>query len=347
MATGPETPGRLKDLIEGLRRGKGRRPDLDEAANAADESAEENDVDVQTESPNSDGAHEADEELQDLEKQLKDLRLERKKAHLRQQIEQEKDSLRTLQASAMNSGMLSLKTGPTMVPSQVSPNTGEPISSVDTSKEQKVLQILSFIWPEPVEQFQTFTLGGDVEFRIGKKKTLDKVTIEEWGYANIKIMQELVKQKRLTDINGYLNYTADVYRLAARNVWYSVLLYDKEYRQKQADELFEWGTYRQDLREFQLVSKRDNPTSRAFAEASKVAIKGRNPRQITDDRRKGPFLPDGREICRSFNYNSCYRADCKMMHNCAICFSSAHSALNGHNQPMTRPKNQEVPQNRD
>jgi hypothetical protein len=46
-------------------------------------------------------------------------------------------------------------------------------------------------------------------------------------------------------------------------VWYSVLLYDKEYRDMQADEKFEWGTYRQDLRDFQLVSKRDNPTARA------------------------------------------------------------------------------------
>ena len=159
-------------------------------------------------------------------------------------------------------------------------------------------------------------------------------------------MQELVKQKRLKNIDGYLNYTADIYRLAARNVWYSVLLYDKEYRQKQTDESFEWGTYRQDLRDFQLVSKRENPTMRAFSEASVGVSKGRgrNSRSTTEERRKGPFLPDGREICRSFNYNSCFRTDCKMMHNCAICFSSAHSALNGHGQPMTKPKNQDVPQ---
>ena len=44
--------------------------------------------------------------------------------------------------------------------------------------------------------------------------------------------------------------------------------YDKEYRDMQADEKFEWGTYRQDLRDFQLVSKRDNPTARAINEAS-------------------------------------------------------------------------------
>ena len=54
MTTGDDTPGKLKYLIEVLRRGKGRRPDLDDGANAADESAEENDVDVQPDCPKSD-----------------------------------------------------------------------------------------------------------------------------------------------------------------------------------------------------------------------------------------------------------------------------------------------------
>jgi hypothetical protein len=54
--------------------------------------------------------------------------------------------------------------------------------------------MLFFIWPELVEQFQSVTIGGQVEFRVGKQKTLNKVTIEEWGYANIKILQELIKQ---------------------------------------------------------------------------------------------------------------------------------------------------------
>ena len=87
----------------------------------------------------------------------------------------------------------------------------------------------------------------------------------------------------------------------------------------------------------------------AFSEASVGTSMGkeRNFRPPTDQRRKGPFQPDGREICRSFNYNSCFRVDCRMMHNCAICFSSAPSALNGHSghsQPMTKPKNLDVPQ---
>ena len=42
-------------------------------------------------------------------------------------------------------------------------------------------------------------------------------------------------QKRLNNVNAYLNYTADIFRLVSKNVWYSVLLYDKGYHEKQAD----------------------------------------------------------------------------------------------------------------
>ena len=78
-------------------------------------------------------------------------------------------------------------------------------------------------------------------FELGKR-TLDKITIEEWGFADMHIMQELLKQKTLVNVNAYLNYTADIFRLASKYVWYSVLLYDKEYRDMQADKKFEWGT---------------------------------------------------------------------------------------------------------
>ena len=168
----------------------------------------------------------------------------------------------------------------------------------------------------------------------------------------MRIMQELLKQNILANVNAYINYTADIFRLASKYVWYSVLLYDKEYRDMQADEKFEWGTYRQDLRDFQLVSKRDNPTARAINEAS-GATKACGKLSVNNDRRRGPFLPDGREICRSFNNNLCYRQDCKMMHHYAICMSSTHSALSGHGhnvvtKAIAKPaKNMYAPQNSD
>ncbi|VDI16285.1 Hypothetical predicted protein [Mytilus galloprovincialis] len=228
---------KLRDIIESLRCGKHKILDSNESDDDFQESFEELDQENGgTANPKLDTAHVNSEmEISELEKQLKEVQVESKKAHLRQQIEKEKESLRTIQMSA-----LTLPEGLQPSSLQQLSATGEPKNFSQPNKEQSALQILSSIWPEPVEQFQTFILGGEVEFCVGKKKTLDKVTIEEWGYANIRIMQELLKQKRLSNIQSYLNYTADIYRLAARNVWYSVLLYNKEYRQKQAYELFEW-----------------------------------------------------------------------------------------------------------
>jgi hypothetical protein len=82
----------------------------------------------------------------------------------------------------------------TSVGQQRSIFTGEPVHTFQSNTDYKALQMLFFIWPELVEQFQSVTIGGQVEFRVGKQKTLNKVTIEEWGYANIKILQELIKQ---------------------------------------------------------------------------------------------------------------------------------------------------------
>jgi hypothetical protein len=75
---------------------------------------------------------------------------------------------------------------------------------------------MSFIFSPLLVPSQTISLAGDIEFRVGKKKTLDKITIEEWGFANMRIMQELLKQNILANVNAYINYTADIFRLASK-----------------------------------------------------------------------------------------------------------------------------------
>ncbi|VDI13265.1 Hypothetical predicted protein [Mytilus galloprovincialis] len=177
MAEGHDAE-KLRDIIESLRGGKQKKLDSKESDDDFQESFEELDQENGgTANPNLDTAHiNSEMETSELEKQLKELQVESKKAHLRQQNEKEKESLRTIHRSA-----LTLPEGLQPSSLQQTSATGEPINFSQPNKEQSALQILSFIWPEPVEQFQTFTLGGEVEFRVGKKKTLDKVTIEEWG----------------------------------------------------------------------------------------------------------------------------------------------------------------------
>ncbi|ESP03071.1 hypothetical protein LOTGIDRAFT_157032 [Lottia gigantea] len=209
----------------------------------------------------------------------------------------------------------------------------------DAQKHAKALQIMDFLWVDSIPQYSSYSFGTDsgIELRVTKRKTLDRVSIEEWGYANNHILLELLKQNQLDTAGfiSYIRYTNLSPCLQVRMVFGP--FFDKEYREHQAMENFEWSTRRQDIREFQLILKRDNPTIRAFQDANTIndrqnkTYRGGATRYMGNqsDRRKGPFLSDGREICRNFNNDNCNRVDGKMAHNCALCMSSSHSAV-GH-----------------
>ena len=85
------------------------------------------------------------------------------------------------------------------------------------------------------------------DLRRGKRKKSDVNEYEDEFQDSFEQLSEKGEDENPTSeaatahINSYLNYTADNYRLAARNVWDSVLLYDKEYRRKQSDESFRMG----------------------------------------------------------------------------------------------------------
>ncbi|OWF37875.1 hypothetical protein KP79_PYT05561 [Mizuhopecten yessoensis] len=114
-------------------------------------------------------------------------------------------------------------------------------------------------------------MGDYVEFRIGKQKALDKVTIEQWGYANIRIMNKLFQDGTLSNSVDYFNYSATIFRLASKYVWLSVLLYDRKFRELQVTEGFQWGTHHQDLMDLNLILKADSPTNKTIQEAKSYA----------------------------------------------------------------------------
>ncbi|CAG2242009.1 unnamed protein product [Mytilus edulis] len=192
------------------------------------------------------------EEINALENELKRLKTEKRKVELKRKIEEEKDNLKNLQLLPI-----------------VQPSAAAAYPSVPNHNTCRGYGILG-----------------------RQKENLDKLSLEEWCYANIRILQELLKRNTVLNVNTYPNYTADIFRLASKYVWYSVLLYDKEYRDMQAEEKFTWGTYRQDLRDFQLVSKRENPTTRAMNDATRPHGK----QSANNDHRRDPFLPDSRKI---------------------------------------------------
>lgn len=69
---------------------------------------------------------------------------------------------------------------------------------------------------------------------VGEKKlSLGDVTIEQWGYASLQILFEMINDGTCTlkQSLDYVRYTQSVFRLAANYMWPSVLLYDREYRE--------------------------------------------------------------------------------------------------------------------
>ncbi|OWF55084.1 hypothetical protein KP79_PYT17067 [Mizuhopecten yessoensis] len=173
--------------------------------------------------------------------------------------------------------------------------------------------------------------------------TFGDVTIEQYGYASIQILQDMIKTGDITqDAHAdYLSYSQSVFRLAANNVWHSVLLYDMEYRDRQVQENFRSGSFLPNLREFNLIQKPDSVTAKAMTEIRDTSS-GARP-GYSAEKGKGPLLPDGRTIRRRFNTGECARMDCRMSHHCALCYSNNHNAKqhSGFNvSPGGRPNGQ-------
>ncbi len=276
-------------------------------------------------------------ECEKLCRDLEALQLERQRIELENQIADEKVKIRDLQLGHVafargNSGPRGLDNNGNARPATTPGNRDRFTLSLDTATElgEKTtsLKIVDFVWEECGTEELEIEICKDAKLNIGKRKSkLTDITMEQWGYANTKIMVELLKsgQLRPTDWEAYLKYSADIFRLASRYSWKSVLTYDKEYRDRQATDHFQWGSYFQELQDFQLVPKAlQNLASYSKSQQPRIDTVG--------PRRKGPFTPAGREICRNFNRDICVRRDCKLAHVCSTCFQghseSRHGSMN-------------------
>ena len=176
--------------------------------------------------------------------------------------------------------------------------------------------------------------GAQLVLRQARVKPLaEQVSLAQYLSANARIMARLILEGRLRteDILDYLEYTADIGDYAQVCDIPSVMLYDQEYRKKQARKGAKWGTADIHLSTFYLQKKRGrhdaSPTS---VTPTPRAVKP--PRQV--DRR-------GVEICRSYNAWGCNRDQCRYSHVCSLCKDphpkSSHLAGNSTLTPGERP----------
>lgn len=71
------------------------------------------------------------------------------------------------------------------------------------------------------------------------------IRMEEWVAANCRLMNNLLQTGALPrqDVEFYLAHTVNVMEYAERYSWESVLDFDYQYRELQAEHSFPWGTY--------------------------------------------------------------------------------------------------------
>jgi len=165
------------------------------------------------------------------------------------------------------------------------------------------LKIVDYVPTSSFVAEEEVTIGAGVTLKLGARIKLEKVSPGMWMVANIRILRALMKAPHF-DVSQYLKYTEMVGELACRFAWQSVLLFDEEYRQRQAAGDFEWGT---DAPHLSTVILRDR--------AAPLAAPRRQ-----DGPQRRPVTNTGREICIQYNKGGCtYGQRCRFEHCCSIC----------------------------
>lgn len=91
----------------------------------------------------------------------------------------------------------------------------------------------------------------------------DGISMDVWGAANMRLLHFMINTGRIdtTKIAFYLAYTAHIFDLAERYLWSSIMQFDKQYRELQAEYSFPWGTFAAQLEMKTLVLKQANAAS--------------------------------------------------------------------------------------
>lgn len=95
-------------------------------------------------------------------------------------------------------------------------------------------------------QFVVSQKGGDSQLVIATDDDhpYSGLTIEEWSAANCRVMAHLLQTGQLAtaDIEFYLAYTVQIYEFSQRYQWEGLMDFDYQYRERQAQYNFFWGT---------------------------------------------------------------------------------------------------------
>jgi hypothetical protein len=174
-----------------------------------------------------------------------------------------------------------------------------------TAGNNKTKSVVDYIPRSATVHEDEIDLGNGVMFRVkgGSKPKLETITPAQWTVANSRILAEFIKdgQRETQYTLDYLSYTAKIGELATRYTWSSVILFDDEYRQRQAEFGFRWGS--------------DSPHSSALLLRERDSGKKQQPRRGKQATTK--------DVPYCYNYNNgktCqFGGECRFRHCCEVC----------------------------
>lgn len=195
--------------------------------------------------------------------------------------------------------------------SGVCDNASARLSSADTTKGKPRL-VHQYIWTDPAQLYlqednETATIKtSSIHVRYTKKldtREFYKLSIEQWNYGSNEILKVMMGSVKLdqTSINGFIEYQKSINSFFRKYIGVSVLLYDQEYRELQHKDCFQWGCVKQRLQDFQLIPKQYKTTTQILQGNVSQSRQGTKRDNISRPRQRGPYAPDGLEICRKFN----------------------------------------------
>ena len=148
------------------------------------------------------------------------------------------------------------------------------------------------------------------------RPAVEQVSLGQWISANARIMSKLITDGKLStqqQVLEYLQYTADFGDYSQTCELPSLMVYDQEYRRKQAITDRAWGADDVHLCTFYL-HRRQRPEQRT-QQTSKFRHTRKHPRILDNN---------GIEICRNFNISACFKDNCIYSHACLICKDKSH-----------------------
>ena len=194
-------------------------------------------------------------------------------------------------------------------------HTGKP-----KTRYKKVIDYIPASSQDAEDDVEEYELGNGLSLIRGSKKNkLLDVTLSQWMVANTKILLEMRKEMSHlpSDVckiveEQYLHYTIKIGELNAKYTWASVLRFDDNYRRRQAELDFPWGTEAQHLSNVTLKERQPNSPRvkkrRISGDLTKKIVSPCKPAQFCGYFNDGEKCPHGSEchfphICESCGKN--------------------------------------------